>query len=168
LLASIHKETRTKRRTKSAFSHKVASGFMKQLVLNGISLLEISKGSANYFFMKVEGKVYGISPFASHEEWWEKPSDGFRATLKRLGCDWGVVLFDLPKREGIWILGKDLDEQVLSGRQKINAIEVKVAIANGVAKTFESTRDFLALLGVPPKRPEKPSNILIRKKESGE
>ena len=154
-LAWAHKEARRDRLKRSEISHRLANGFMTMLVVQGAHIIETGSGNANYFFMDVAGKTMGISPFASHEEWWEKPSDGFRAAIKRHSCDWGVVLFLLPKREGIWIEGKTFDEVVLKDREKVNASEVHFAIHKGVATPFSEPSEFLAILKARP-RPRAP------------
>jgi len=123
---------------------------MSELIKQGVRILETGKGNANYFFMEVDRNTWGISPFASHEEWWEKPSDGFRSAIKARSCKWGVVLFVLPKREGVWIPGNDFDAHVLKDKKKVNAPDVNIARHKGIARIFHEPDEFLSFVREPP------------------
>jgi hypothetical protein len=125
---------------------------MALLTAHSVRILEMGKRNANYFFMEVDGKAWRISPFASHEEWWEKPSNGFRSSLKSRCCEWRVVLFVLPKCEGVWLAGHDFDEHVLKDKSKVNAPDVHYAIDRGIATTFRDLAEFISLLRIPPRR----------------
>ena len=60
-----------------------------------------------------------MSPFGSHEEWWEKPSEGFRSMALKLDCEWGVVLFLLSEHVGLWIERLDFDSTVLKEKKRL-------------------------------------------------
>lgn len=145
-----HKEAVKDRANKSAISHAVANRFMSELTKEGVRILETGKGNSNYFLMEVDGNVWGISPFGSHEEWWDKPSDSFRSAVKARSCKWGVFLFVLPKRQALWIPGNDFDAHILKGKETVNAPDVNVALNKGIAKLFYEPAEFLILLRNPP------------------
>ena len=156
VLECVRTELRTEKRNKTEISHILAQGFIMTLEREGATVLEVRKGIANYFCIKVDGKSIGVSPFVSHDEWWEKPSEGFRQMVKERSCEWGVVLFLLDKRkeewEGFWIEGKDFDEVVLKKRQTANSDNVRRAIRKGLARQFSDETEFLRLLKTPVRR----------------
>jgi hypothetical protein len=121
-------------------------------------VLEEPPGNANYFLVEVDGITVAVTPFGSHEEWWDKPSKGFRQMVARQGCRWGVVLFNLPKREGLWIEGPAFDDKVLKGREreKVNSSVVREARRNRVGYAFSESNEFIAFIKNPPKHPKKP------------
>ena len=153
VLAWVSEAVRRGRGEKREISHTLAQGFRMTLEREGAEILWKGKGNANYFIAGIEGVSIGISPFGSHEEWWEKPSDGFREEVKKRGCRWGVVLFMLPKKEGLWIEGADFDERVLRGREKVNSSEVRQARRARIANSFSDSRRFIDLIKNPPKKP---------------
>lgn len=156
-----HAEALGDRRRKTSISHELAHKFMVMLKEAGGRILDEGKGNANYFILEVDGKTVGVSPFGSQEEWWEKPSEGFRSMVKRRGCDWGVVLFLLSEHEGLWIEGSDFDTTVLKGKEKVNSGDVQQARRKGLARPFSNTIDFLRLMKTPVTRSGKP--FLVRK-----
>jgi len=81
--------------------------------------------------------------------------------VARKRCRWGVALFNLPKREGLWIEGSDFDESVLKGRNKVNSSEVHQAQRTRIANAFSESREFIELIRNPPKKPG--DSYLIRK-----
>jgi hypothetical protein len=127
----------------------------------GGRILDEGKGNANYFALEVDGKTVAVSPFGSQEEWWEKPSEGFRSMVKKRGCDWGVVLFLLSEHEGLWIEGSDFDATVLKGKEKVNSGDVRQARRKGLARPFSTASDFLHLVKTRVHRTGKP--FLVRK-----
>lgn len=148
----VSREYRADKRKKRELSHALANGFLHTLG-PWASCREKPSGSANYFCVEIDGNILAVTPFGSHYEWWEKPSQGFREMVTRKGCRWGVVLFNLPKGEGLWIEGPDFDERVLKGRKKVNSSEVYQAQRARVANTFSTSKDFIELIKNPPKKP---------------
>lgn len=124
-------------------------------------LLEKPTGSANYFCVEIDGITLGVTPFDSHEEWWENPSKGFREMVARKRCEWGVALFNLPKRECLWIEGSDFDESVLKGREIVHSSELHQAQRARIANAFSESREFIELIRNPSKKPG--DSYLIRK-----
>lgn len=152
LLAMMGEEIRKKRANKRQISHALAKGFMDRLVESeGVTLLEAGTGNANYFCVEIDGKPLAVSPFGSHDEWWEKQSEGFRALVERRRCRWGVVLFVLRKSKGLWIEGSDYDAKVLKGRETVNSSEVSWAEKSGIAHPFRDASEFLRLIKDGPK-----------------
>lgn len=156
-----HAESLRERRRKTNISHELAHKFMVILREAGTRILDEGKDNANYFVLEVDGKTVAVSPFGSHEEWWEKPSEGFRSMATKLGCDWGVVLFLLSEHEGLWIEGLDFDSTVLKGKEKVNSGDVRQARWKGLARQFSKASDFLRLVKTPVPRSGKP--FLVRK-----
>ena len=142
ILDWVRRENRAAKRTKRELSHTLANGFLYTLE-PWVRLLEKPTGSANYFCIEIDGITLAVTPFGSHEEWWD--------TRKR--CRWGVALFNLPKREGLWIEGADFDESVLKGRNKVNSSEVHQAQRARIANAFSESREFIELIRNPPKKP---------------
>lgn len=81
--------------------------------------------------------------------------------VARERCRWGVVLFNLPKREGLWIEGHEFDRSVLKGREKVTSSEVRQAQKIRIANAFSESREFIELIRNPPKKPG--DSYLIRK-----
>lgn len=71
-------------------------------------------------------------------------------------CRWGVVLFNLPKNEGLWIKGPAFDEKVLKGREKVNSFEVREARRNRVGQAFAESKEFIEIIKRPPETLGKP------------
>lgn len=161
LLDDIQLAAKRESRIKGNISHELAQGFVKLLKGAGAAILEIGKGNANYFVFEFEGKTIAVSPFSSHEQWWEKPSDGFRSMTRNRGCDWGVILFFVQEHEGVWIEGPEFDKTVLKGREKINSEAVKEARRRKLARTFHNAADFLRLIKTPASIPPRP--FLVRR-----
>lgn len=156
----IKQENRAAKRTKRKLSHDLANGFLHTLK-PWVCVLEEPAGNANYFLVEIDGISLAVTPFGSHEEWWEKPSKGFREMVARRGSRWGVVLFNLRKKEGLWIEGPDFDESVLKGRSKVNSSEVHQAQRTRIANAFSTSQEFIELIRNPPKKPG--DSYLIRK-----
>jgi hypothetical protein len=156
----VRRENCAAKRTKRELSHALANGFLYTLE-PWVRLLEKPTGSANYFCVEIDGITLAVTPFGSHEEWWEKPSKGFREMVARKRCRWGVALFNLPKREGLWIEGSDFDESVLKERNKVHSSEVHQAQRARIANAFSESREFIELIRNPPKKPG--DSYLIRK-----
>jgi hypothetical protein len=76
--------------------------------------------------------------------------------VTRKHCKWGVVLFNLPKNEGLWIEGSAFDEKVLTGREKVNSSVVREARRNHVGHVFSESKEFIEIIRHPPKTPGKP------------
>lgn len=87
-----------------------------------------------------------ISPFASHDGWWEKPSKGFRDKVERHSGVWGIVLFDLWRKEGAWIEGTEFDAKVLRGCETVHSQDVDGACRNGLAISFSTPAEFVRIL----------------------
>jgi hypothetical protein len=63
---------------KRSKSHDFANSFAEALRRESqIKIIEEGNASTNYFCAEVSGIQIAISPFASHEGWWDKPTDGF-------------------------------------------------------------------------------------------
>jgi hypothetical protein len=138
----------------------LAKGFL-YILEPWVRLLEEPCGNANYFCVEIDGITLAVTPFGSHEEWWQKPSKGFREMVARKRCRWGVALFNLPKRECLWIEGPDFDESVLKGREKVHSSEVHQAQRARIANAFSESREFIELIKNPPKKPG--DSYLIRR-----
>ena len=161
VLDHIRSEIKRERRSKARISHELAQRFLTLLKSAGARVLEVGKENANYFVLEVEGRTVAISPFSSHEEWWEKPSKGFRSIVARRSCEWGVVLFFLREKEGVWIEGSDFDASVLKGREKVNSGDVEEARRRHLARPFRDAADFLRLVTTP--TPISRKSFLLRK-----
>lgn len=162
VFARIIEEVRRGRSDQRAISHALAHGFMMTLEDEGARILWQGGGNANYFIAEIDGASVGVSPFGSHEEFWEKPSRGFCERVREIGCRWGVVLFMLPKKEGVWIEGPDFETKVLRGREKVNSSEVHQARRARIAHPFSESREFIGLIRHPPRRPG--DSFLVRSK----
>jgi hypothetical protein len=103
-------------------------------------------GNANYFFIKIDSTTLGVAPFCSHKEFWEKPTKVFLDKVTERGCKWGVVLFELPSKEGLWIEGPDFNDKVLKGREKVNSSDVRQARRDGIAQSFFKSSEFIELV----------------------
>ena len=161
VLDGIRSELKNERRSKARVSHELAQRFLTLLIAAGARILEVGKGNANYFVLEFEGRTIAVSPFSSHEEWWEKPSEGFRSIVARRSCEWGVVLFFLREKEGVWIQGSDFNAAVLRGRKKVNSGYVEEARRRHLARPFGEAADFLRLVTTP--TPISRKSFLLRK-----
>lgn len=161
LLDEIRRESRKEKADKRRLSHALANGLIEITLAGGAKLVEVGPGNANYFCAEIEGVQVVVSPFASHDGWWDKVSDGFRALVKRRGCRWGVALFNLPDKKGIWFEGEDYDLHVLRGHETVNKIDVIRAERSGTGHAFSDDEGFLRLLKEGVKKP--PRTVLIRK-----
>lgn len=162
LLDWIKQENRKTKERKRFRSHTLASGFLYTLK-DWTTPIEEPRGNANYFCVKLDDIKFAVTPFASHDEWWDKPSQGFRQMVARHGASWGVVFFDLPKGEGLWIEGKDFDESLLKGREKVSASLVRHGKKLGILHPFSEIEQFIELIRNPPRKPGKPF-LISRKK----
>jgi len=165
LLDEIKEESRKEKISKREASHRLANGFMDLLCSGGAKILEVGRGNSNYFCAEINGKSVAISPFGSHEEFWEKVSDGFRTLYAKRACRWGVVLFILPEKRGVWIEGNDYDSHVLHDKEllKVNSLEVKKAERSGIAHSFADCAEFINLISQGPII--RPKALLIKKKK---
>ena len=151
----VRRENRAAKRTKRELCHALANGFVHTLK-PWAHVVEEPLGNANYFCVEIDSITLAVTPFCSHEEWWEKPSKGFREMIAGKRCRWGVVLFNLPKNEGLWIEGSAFDEKVLKGREKVNSSVVREARRNHVEHAFSESKEFIEIIRHPPKKPGKP------------
>ena len=136
------------RAAKRSKSHDFANSFAEALRRNSeIKIIEEGNASTNYFCAEVGGIQVAISPLASHEGWWEKPSVGFTRMRKSLGCKWGVVLLALGKSkvDGFWISGPDFDD-LFSYHSKIHSDDIERAERRGQAHRFDDFPKFVELL----------------------
>jgi hypothetical protein len=161
LLEQINRESKKDRADKRRLSHALANGLIEIVQANGAKLIETRPGNANYFCAEIDGVQVAVSPFASHDGWWERVSDGFRSLVKRRDCRWGVALFHLPGRKGIWFEEEDYDFHVLRGHETVNRIDVISAERSGIGQAFSDDEEFLRLLKEGIKKP--PKTVLIRK-----
>lgn len=145
----IQREIRAAKRTKRELSHALANGFIHTLK-PWAHVIEEPHGNANYFCIEIDSITLAVAPFCSHEEWWEKPSKGFREMIAKKRWGWGVVLFNLPKSESLWIEGPTFDEKILKGREKVNSSEVRDARRNRVAQGFSESNEFIEIIKRPP------------------
>jgi len=135
------------RATKRSKSHNYANCFAEALERHGIRIIEQGNGSVNYFCAEVNGSAIAISPLASHDGWWEKPSDGFVQLRKRLGCRWGIVFLAWNKSEvhGFWIEGPDFEKE-LGHYTKIHGDHVERAERRGMAHRFGDLEKFVEII----------------------
>ena len=149
LLSAIAADLSRRRKTKREASHDLAHGFCRMIEeKHRIPIIEPNSKSANYFCAKIAGKPVWISPFASHEGWWEKPSEGLREKVR--DCDaWGVVHFQLTSTEQrcFWTEGTDFKEHVLKG-QKVHLSDLRTTFT----KEFSNEEEFLELVKTAMKR----------------
>lgn len=68
----------------------------------------------------------------------------------------GIVLFNLPENEGLWIEEPAFDENVLKGREKVHSFEDREARRNRVGQTFAESKKFIEIIKRPPETPGKP------------
>lgn len=155
VLDRIQRENRVAKRTKRELSHDLANRFIHTLK-PWVHIVEKPLGNANYFCIEIDSITLAVTSFCSHEEWWEKPSKGFREMVARKHCKWGVVLFNIPKSEGLRIEGSAFDEKVLTGREKVNSSVVREARRNHVGHVFSESKEFIEIIRHPPKTPGKP------------
>lgn len=154
VLDVIKLETRKTKEAKKQQSHDLANGFFHTLKKEpGVTVLpgDEPRGNANYFCIKIDSITLGITPFGSHEEFWEKPSKGFLDKVTERGYRWGVVLFDLPQDEGLWIEGADFIDKVLKKNKKVNSSVVRQAKKARIAQPFSKNSKFIELVKCPPK-----------------
>jgi hypothetical protein len=161
ILAELAVAARKEKVTRGWLSHKLAKSFIASLESEGARIVETGTGNANYFCASIEAAFVAISPFGSHEGFWEKLSVGFRALKDRHLCRWGVVLFVLPEKRGVWIEGNDYDDYILKGREKVHLFEVSEAERRGVAHSFGDAKEFVELITKGPKVHAK--TVLIKK-----
>ncbi len=152
---------RKERMSKRSLSHNLAKSFVDELQGKGAKILETTTGNANYFCVEISGAPVAVSPFGSHEGFWDKLSYGFRTRKDELGCRWGVVLFFLPGNRGLWIEGNDYDAYVLRGGEKVHSFEVERAEELGKAQPFYGGKEFLELISKGPKLRAK--TMLVKK-----
>ena len=148
ILSAIAMERSSDRAAKRSKSHEYANHFAEALQKrSGINILKEGNASTNYFCAEVDGAQVAISPLASHEGWWEKPSVGFVRMYKRRGCKWGVVLLELRKSyvDGFWIQGPDF-ESFFGHHTKIHSDNIERAERKGVAHRFRDFEKFLELV----------------------
>ena len=162
ILAELSVAARRERTNKRWLSHALAKSFMDSLESEGARILDPTTGNANYFCAEIGKVPVAISPFGSHEGFWEKVSAGFRSLKEKRGCRWGVVLFVLPKEKGLWIEGDDYDAHVLQEREKVHLIEVARAEKSGKAHPFHDSREFIDLITKGPRL--RARTILVKKR----
>lgn len=151
LLTRIRTELLKKKADKRRISHSLAKEFSKKLVSKGAKLLKPGPKNSNYFCAEISGTVWGISPFASLEGWWDSPSDGFKHMVNERKCRWGVIFFDLKsakasERKGFWVEGNVFDEKVLKGGENVNLEGISRAESRGYAHSFRGEGEFIGLL----------------------
>jgi hypothetical protein len=151
------------RKSKREISHLLANEFLDALP-GLIKVIVSPTGNANYFCVEIDGIELAVTPFGSHEEWWDKPSKGFRQLVKSRGCRWGVVLFDIKREglwEGLWIEGPDFDEKVLKKQETVNSSMINKVRGKRIVHPFTESGKFIDLVKHPPPKPGKP--YLVRK-----
>ena len=145
-----------KRHDKALISHRFAHALGHDLRKEGLSIRWPKGDNANYFCAELDTFQILISPFASQEEWWEKPSGGFmdyvrEVTSRAPSCRWGIILFRVPVRApdpdvgGFWIEGADF-ERALEWPEKFNAANVRVAVKKKVAREFSDKVALIRLI----------------------
>lgn len=164
VLDKIKKELRRNKADKRRLSHDLAKSLLEIMEGEGAKLIEVGAGNANYFCAEIDGVEIAVSPFASHDGWWEKYSDGFRSLTEKRSCRWGIALFILPEKRGIWIEGKDYEAIVLRGRETVHGIDVERAERLGIGHSFSNSPEFLQLIKAGPK--PRPSKLLIRRRST--
>lgn len=148
ILTVIALKRSSERATKRSKSHNYANHFAEALQHGlGIRIIEQANGNANYFCAEVSGSATAISPLASHDGWWEKPSDGFAQLRKRLGCRLGIVFLALSKSEvhGFWMAGPDFETE-LGHHTKIHGDHVERAERRGLARRFLDLGKFIEII----------------------
>ena len=147
---------KAKHHDKAITSHRFANALKYDLRKEGLSITPLKDGNANYFCAEFDTFQILISPFASQEEWWMKPSDGFmdyvrEVTSRAPSCRWGIILFRVPVRMpdpdvgGFWIEGADF-ERALAWPEKFNAANVRVAVKKKVAREFSGKDALIRLI----------------------
>jgi hypothetical protein len=163
VLERIRRECIAARRSKREISHDLANGFLYTLPKSA-TIIERPAGNANYFFMKIGGVVWGVTPFGSLEKCWDEPSEGFRQSVKARACRWGVIFFDIEREgswEGLWIEGPDFDEKVLRGREAVSSEMIRKARGKRIVHSFTESEQFIHFITNPPRKPGEP--YVIRK-----
>jgi hypothetical protein len=98
LLDGIREEREKEKITKGEASRRVvAKGFMDLLSGEGARVLEPGRGK--YFCAEIMGSPVAISPFGSHEGFWDKVSNGIRSLYAKYGCRWGLYCLSCRRRE---------------------------------------------------------------------
>lgn len=138
-----------KRREKTDISHRFANALKYELGREGLTITPLKDGNANFFYAEIGRVQILISPFASQEEWWQRPSDGFMNYVREVSsrepsCRWGIILFRVPDGDGVWVEGAKF-EKILEWPEKFTKSNVKEAIRKKVAREF-SDRDELIYL----------------------
>lgn len=150
LISGIALELRDKKKTKREASHELAQGFCRMLYeKHGIRILAEPKGkNANYFCAEIAGKDVWISPFASQERFWEKPSSGLMDKVSGPDCIWGTVHFELTSSDhrSFWTEGMVFKEKVLKDHDIVNWSNLGPAIEKGFTKEFSDIKGFLELV----------------------
>jgi|CXWL01.1.fsa_nt_gi hypothetical protein len=166
LLEEINRESRKNRADKRYLSHKLANGLIEITRAKGAKLIEAGPGNANYFCAEIDGVQVAVSPFASHDGWWERVSEGFRSLGERRGCRWGVALFNLPEKRGVWFEGEGYDLHVLRNHETVNKIDAERAERLGIGQSFSNNEEFLRLLKEGIKKPMRTRLIRKTKKDA--
>ncbi|TAJ09906.1 MAG: hypothetical protein EPO61_04095 [Nitrospirae bacterium] len=158
------KAGKEKRLDKTQISHKFAQAVRGELTKAGATAEPLKSGNANYFRASFDGTDLLISAFASQENWWNEPSDGFMDLVKKAktttsSCRWGVVLLRVPEMSGYWIEGASLQETYGDWRKKFTESNMKQIVKQ------KSAHEFLKLEQLPNliRRGRLPGSILIKK-----
>ncbi len=148
ILSAIARNSASVRAVKRSKSHEYPNNFAEALrKKSSINIVEEGSATTNYFCGDIGGVQVVISPLASHEGWWEKPSEGFASMYKRRSCKTGIVLLELKKTQvdGFWIAGQDW-ELFIGHYTKINLDNVERAERKGIAHRFIDFDKFLELV----------------------
>lgn len=165
ILTWIRSEHLKKKAGKRIKSHGFARRFSEGLAGEEVRLLGVGPENSNYFMAQIAGITWAISAFASLEGWWDTPSDGFRHMVKKSGCGWGTVFFDLSSDrksgwKGFWIEGKVFDERVLRTRVNMNLTTISRAEKSGLAHPFCELNELVSLIK---RESEKKPKVFLRR-----
>lgn len=165
LLSAIAADLNHRRKTKREASHDLAHGFCRLLdEKHGVRILAEPKSRiANYFCAEIAGKPVWISPFASHDRFWEKPSNGLMGKASGPDCIWGTVHFELTSSDhrSFWTEGMDFKTKVLKEHDKVNWSNLGPAIEKGFAKEFSDIREFVEIVESAIRK--RPGKLLLKK-----
>lgn len=141
---------RLERRRRTRESHDFSQRFSADLRSTGAEIYRWGPANANYFAAEIADTAILISVFASQKHWWETPSKGFLDAVDRTrreieDCRWGVVLFRLPRRDGIWIEGRVYVE-TLEWPEKFTESNLREVISRKAGREFSDNEELMELI----------------------
>lgn len=152
LIAKYKRTKWVKKLENSRESHKLANALGYDLEKEDISVSCREGGKANYFIAEIKGLKVCVSVFASHEQFWQKPSAGFLSIVRKTmardpTCRWGVALLTVPDGNGVWIEGAEYEKTFeCKWPEKLNEFYVGQAVEKKVARKFSNTVDLINVI----------------------